>query len=296
MQMPSPPLARGDLLNALEGALYRGQLDRRQFIRLALSAGVGMSAASAIAQDGGEAAVTQLYNARNLQPEYDYIVVGSGSGGSVVAGRLAAESDARVLLLEAGGSDQVDAVLKPGLWPTNIRSERDWGHSAAPSPSVNNRALILPMGKVVGGGSSVNATVWARGHRSDFEHWAAESGDDGWRYERVLEIYKRIEDWQGAPDTARRGKGGRLWVEPARQPNPVAHAMVNAAAAAGIPKFDDQNGKMMEGPGGVAIANLRIKDGRRRNLPADYLHATLKRPNICSPGRKCSRCSSMASA
>lgn len=280
MRIPSPPLARGDLLNALEGALYRGQLDRRQFIRLALSAGVGMSAASAIAHDGGEAAVTQLYNARNLQPEYDYIVVGSGSGGSVVAGRLAAESDARVLLLEAGGSDQVDAVLKPGLWPTNIRSERDWGHSSTPSASVNNRALILPMGKVVGGGSSVNATVWARGHRSDFEHWAAESGDDGWRYERVLDIYKRIEDWQGAPDPARRGKGGRLWVEPARQPNPVAHAMVNAAAAAGIPKFDDQNGKMMEGPGGVAIANLRIKDGRRRNLPADYLHVTLRRPNI----------------
>nr|WP_250207898.1 GMC family oxidoreductase N-terminal domain-containing protein [Curvibacter sp. CHRR-16] len=233
-----------------------------------------------MAQDGTDAAVTQLYNARNLQAEYDYIVVGSGSGGAVVAGRLAAETDARILVLEAGGTDQVPAVLTPGMWPTNIRSERDWGHSAAPAASVNNRSLILPMGKVVGGGSSINATVWARGHKNDFDLWAAETGDIDWSYARVLDIYRRIEDWQGVADPARRGKGGRLWVEPARNPNPIATAMLDAATAVGIPKFADQNGAMMEGNGGVAIANLRIKDGRRRNLPSDYLYATLKRPNI----------------
>ncbi len=276
----TPALERGDLVNALEDALYRGQIGRRQFLGLAVAAGAGMAHAQAMAEEGGDAAITQLYNSRNLLPEYDYIVIGSGSGGSVVAGRLAAESDAKVLVLEAGGTDQVEAVLSPGMWPTNIRSERDWGHSASPNPSVNNRALILPMGKVVGGGSSVNATVWARGHQSDFDHWAAETGDRGWSYASVLEIYKRIEDWQGTPDPVRRGKGGRLWVEPARQANPVAHAMLDAAASVGIPKFDDQNGKMMEGAGGVAIANLRIRDGRRRNLPSDYLYKALKRPNV----------------
>ena len=274
------PLSRGDLLNDLEGALYRGQLDRRQFLRLALASGVSLATAQSMAQDGGEAAITQLYNARNLQAEYDYIVIGSGSGGSVVAGRLAAETDARILVLEAGGTDQVPAVINPGMWPSNIRSERDWGHSSSPSPAVNNRSLILPMGKVVGGGSSVNATVWARGHKNDYEFWAAETGDSGWSYARVLDIYRRIEDWQGVPDASRRGKGGRLWIEPARNPNPVAHAMLDGAASVGIPKFPDQNGALMEGAGGVAIANLRIRNGRRRNLPSDYLYQALKRPNL----------------
>ena len=279
-KLTTPDLDRGDLLNQLEDALYRGRLDRRDFVRLAVAAGAGLRAAQAMAQEGNDAAITQLYNARNLQAEYDYIVIGSGSGGSVVAGRLAAETDARVLVLEAGGTDRVEAVLNPGMWPANIRSERDWNYSAAPNPAVNNRALILPMGKLVGGGSSINATVWSRGHRNDFDFWASQTGDAGWNYENVLKIYRRIEDWQGVADPARRGKGGRLWIEPAKNPNPIAAAMLDGAAAAGIPKFDDQNGKMMEGAGGAAIANLRIRDGRRRNLPSDYLYSALKRPNL----------------
>jgi choline dehydrogenase len=281
MKLPETfALQQGDRLNALEAALYRGRLGRRQFIKLALAAGASLAAARATAQQGGDAAITQLYNAANLKPSYDYIVVGSGSGGSVVAGRLAAESDAQVLLLEAGGTDQVENVLNPGMWPTNIRSERDWGHTADPAKSVNDRALILPMGKVVGGGSSINATVWARGHKNDFEFWAAETGDAGWSYASVLEIYKRIENWQGAADPARRGKGGRLWVTPAENPNPIAPAMIAAAKSVGIPAFDDMNGAMMEGAGGVAIANLRIRGGRRVNLPQDYLYPALRRPNL----------------
>ncbi len=278
--LKTPDLERGDTLNSLEDALYRGRLGRRDFIRLAIAAGSSLSMAQVMADQGSDAAITQLYNAKNVQPEYDYIVVGSGSGGAVVAGRLAAETHARVLVLEAGGTDRVEPVLNPGMWPANIRSERDWKYSATPSPAVNNRALILPMGKVVGGGSSINATVWSRGHKNDFDFWAAETGEAAWNYANVLEIYKRIEDWQGVPDPGRRGKGGRLWIEPARNPNPIAHAMLEGAAAAGIPRFEDQNGKMMEGDGGVAIANLRIRDGRRRNLPADYLYSALKRPNL----------------
>ncbi|TRB19812.1 GMC family oxidoreductase [Rhizobium rhizogenes] len=284
IEQMTPPVfsrfARGDRLNTLEAALYHGKVGRRQFMQLAMAAGASLTAAGTMAQDGGDAAITQLYNARNLKKAYDYIVVGSGSGGAVVAGRLATETDAEVLLLEAGSTDQLNAVLNPGLWPTNIRSERDWGYTADPADSVNGRALILPMGKVVGGGSSVNAMVWARGHRNDFDFWASETGDDSWSYASVLEIYKRIEDWQGKPDTKRRGDGGRLWIEPARDPNPIAPAFLSAAESVGIPTFGDMNGEMMEGAGGAAIANLRIRDGRRVNLAHDYLYAALKRPNL----------------
>ncbi|MBO6883286.1 MAG: GMC family oxidoreductase N-terminal domain-containing protein, partial [Marivita sp.] len=122
---------------------------------MAVAAGATLGSALAWAQTLGDAAITQRYNARALAGTYDYIVIGSGSGGAVVAGRLAAESDARVLVLEAGGTDQLDAVLNPLMWGTNIRSERDWNYSAEPSDAVNGRSLILPMGKVVGGGSSI---------------------------------------------------------------------------------------------------------------------------------------------
>jgi choline dehydrogenase len=273
-------LKNGDQINRLEESLYRGRVGRRAFIKMAIAAGLAPYSAEAMAQAGAAAAANQTYNNKNLKKSYDFIVIGCGSGGSVVAGRLAAESDADVLLLEAGGSDQVDNVRIPAMWPTNIGSERDWGYSANPSPDVNGRAVLLPMGKVIGGGSSVNATVWARGHKNDFDYWASESGDDGWNYQNVLKIYRRIEDWQGAADPERRGKGGRLWVAPAQNPNPIAPAMVSAAVSIGIPAFDDQNGVMMEGAGGVAIANLRIKDGRRRNLPADYLYSVLAKPNM----------------
>ena len=171
-------------------------------------------------------------------------------------------------------------MLNPGLWPTNIRSERDWGYTAEANPAVLNRKLILPMGKVVGGGSSINVMAWVRGHKNDFDLWARGSGDPEWGYAHVLEIYKRIEDWQGPADPKYRGKGGLVWVQPAKDPNPIAPAMVAAAATVGIPSFADHNGAMNEGPGGCAIANTRIKDGRRRNIPSDYLYPVLDQPNI----------------
>jgi choline dehydrogenase len=116
------------------------------------------------------------------------------------------------------------------------------------------------MGKVLGGGSSINGMVWSCGHKNDWDYFADEAGDPGWSYESVLGIYRRIEDWQGTPDPLRRGKGGLVYVEPARDPNPIAPAMLEAARSLGIPTFDEQNGKMMEGEGGAAIANVRIRD------------------------------------
>ncbi|MGK6324403.1 GMC family oxidoreductase [Sphingomonas sp. DT-51] len=215
-----------------------------------------------------------------LKPAYDFIVCGAGAAGSVVARRLAENEAVQVLLIEAGGSDESEAVLDPALWPTNLGTERDWGFVAEPNPHLNGRALSMAMGKGLGGGTSVNVMVWARGHRADWDHFAAEAGDDRWNYDHVLDIYRRIENWQGAPDPDRRGSGGPVWVQPARDPSPVAHALLDAAREVGIPTFDSPNGRMMEGDGGAAITDMLVRDGRRHSLYRAYVHPVLDRPNL----------------
>ncbi len=217
--------------------------------------------------------------AAELQTSFDFIVCGSGSSGSVVARRLA-EGRASVLLLEAGGTDDVPSVSEPGQWPANLGTERDWGFQAVPNPLLNGRRLPLSMGKVLGGGSSINVMVWSRGHSNDWDYFADEAGDPGWSYQSVLGVYRRIEDWQGTPDPLRRGKGGLVYVEPARDPNLIAPAMLEAARSLGIPTFDDQNGEMMEGGGGAAIANVRIRDGRRLSVFRTYAYPYMDRHNL----------------
>ncbi|MEG8014506.1 GMC family oxidoreductase N-terminal domain-containing protein [Sphingomonas sp. 22R3R2A-7] len=149
-----------------------------------------------------------------LRADYDFIVCGGGSSGSVVARRLAENPNAHVLLIEAGGDDEAESVLDPAQWPTNLGSERDWGFQAVPNPHIDGRTMPMSMGKGLGGGSSINVMVWARGHRSDWDHFAAESGDAAWGYESVLGIYRRIENWQGAPDPKYRGTGGQSGCSP----------------------------------------------------------------------------------
>ena len=111
--------------------------------------------------------------------EFDYIVCGSGSSGSVVAGRLAENPHVRVLLLEAGGSDETDMVLDTDRWPMNLGGDLDWGFVTEPNPNLNGRSILYSMGKVLGGGSSINVATWSRGHQADWDMYAAEAGDAG---------------------------------------------------------------------------------------------------------------------
>ena len=142
-----------------------------------------------------------------LKQHYDFIVCGSGSSGSVVGRRLAENPDVSVLLLEAGGSDDVPEVVEAGQWPMNLGSERDWSFQAQPNPHLNGRAIPMDMGKVLRGGSSIHAMAWARGHKADWDFLAAAAGDAAWNYESVLEIYRRIEDWQRPrPKVPRNGR------------------------------------------------------------------------------------------
>ena len=130
----------------------------------------------------------------DLKSRYDFIVCGSGSSGSVVAGRLAENQDVNVLLLEAGGDDDVPSVMDADLWPTNIGTERDWQFQAQSNPALNGRSIPLGMGKIFGGRSSINGMLYSRGHKSEWDFFASEAGDPAWGYESVLNIYHRIED------------------------------------------------------------------------------------------------------
>jgi choline dehydrogenase len=215
-----------------------------------------------------------------LKPRYDFIVCGSGASGSVVAGRLAQNSDVRVLLLEAGGDDNVPAVTDAIQWPLNLGSLRDWGFRALPNPHINGRSITFSMGKVLGGGSSINVMTWARGHRNDWDFYAAETRDSAWNYDSVLGIYRRMEDWHGVPDPKYRGTGGPVFVEPAPNPNPVAPATVAAARSAGIPAFENPNGRMMEAACGASIADIRARAGKRESAFHSYVVPHLSRPNL----------------
>src|SRR5262249_20704064 len=164
----------------------------------------------------------------DLERQYDFIVCGSGSSDSVVAGRLAENSDISVLLIEAGGSDDVPSVKEPKQWFLNLGREGDWGFPGQPNPNLNGRSIPLSMGKVLGGGSSINGMGWARGHKNDWAFFAEKANDQAWNYKSVLNTYRRIEDWHGAPDPKYRGTGGPVFLQPAPDPNPIAPAMVEA--------------------------------------------------------------------
>jgi choline dehydrogenase len=273
-------LVRGEIVNQAEAALMRGTIDRRAFLHIVVGAGMAMGAAAAMAGKAVAIQTNQANQLANLKDRYDYIVCGAGSAGCVVARRLAENPSVSVLLVEAGGAYGGDNVTDPLLWQANIRSPRAWDFVARPDASVNGRELILPMGKILGGGSSINAMAYVRGHRNDYDFWAREAGDHAWGYANVLKIFKGIEDWQGPDDPAYRGKGGLFYVQTAPDPNPIAPAMVESAATTGIPTFADLNAKLMEAPGGCAIINVAIKDGRRQSVFLNYLKPILDRPNI----------------
>jgi choline dehydrogenase len=227
-----------------------------------------------------QARVNQKKLTTELKPSYDFIVCGSGSSGSVVARRLAENPAVSVLLLEAGGSHDVPSVMEANQWPLNLRSERNWGFSGTKNPHLNGRAMPLPMGKVLGGGSSINLMVWSHGHKNDWDFFADEVTDTAWNYESVLSIYRRIEDWHGLPDSKYHGSGGPVFVQPAPDPSPVAVAMLEGARSIGIPTFETQNGSMMEGSGGCSLHEMQVRDGKRQSIFRSYVFPYMNRPNI----------------
>jgi len=211
-----------------------------------------------------------------LASEYDFVVIGGGSGGAVVARRLAERCDATVLLIEAGPSDiGVAAIDDARCWTTLLRGAYDWGYDYAPTSHVNGRIIGIPRGCVLGGCSSINAMIWYRGHRSDYDSWEA-AGATGWNFAALLPYFKRAEDWEGGA-SAWRGAGGPLRIERPRDPHPIALAMIEGAAMLGIPIIDDLNGASNEG---VTLANLNACNGERWSVARGYLRPVMGQPDL----------------
>jgi len=207
---------------------------------------------------------------------FDVVVVGAGSAGCTLAGRLTEDPSLRVLLLEAGGSDDVLEVQIPAAMYKVWRTRRDWNYATDPQPGLGGRELFWPRGKLLGGSSSINAMIYMRGARADYDEWAQLTGDDAWAYRNVLPLFRRSED-NARGESEFHGAGGPLRVEDLRSPHRWTKAVIESAVTAGFPRNDDFNGAAQEGVGAYQVTQKR---GRRWSASDAFLKPVLDRPNL----------------
>jgi choline dehydrogenase len=206
---------------------------------------------------------------------YDYVIVGAGSAGAVLAARLSEDPEVSVCLLEAGGEDTDIEIHVPAAFGALFKGRRDWDLSTDPEPHLDGRRCYLPRAKVLGGCSSMNAMVYIRGNRADYDEWAA-MGAEGWGYDDVLPYFKRSEDNERGEDLFH-GTGGPLPVRESRSMHPLATAFVEAAKQAGHEENPDFNGARQEGVGRYQTTQ---QDGMRASTAAAFLHPVEDRPNL----------------
>ena len=209
-------------------------------------------------------------------PHFDYIIVGAGSAGCVLANRLTASGRHRVLLIEAGGEDRNIWIHIPlGYGKLFDNAKVNWLYTTEPEPELNNRTIIQPRGKVWGGSSSINGLLYVRGQHEDYDHWR-QLGNAGWGFADVLPYFRRAEDQARGAD-ALHGVGGPLAVSDVSEPHPLCEAFIEAAQQAGHPRNDDFNGARQEGAG---YFQLTTRNGRRWSTAVGYLRPARRRGNL----------------
>ena len=212
-----------------------------------------------------------------MQDSFDFVIVGAGSAGCVLADRLSEDGKYTVLVLEAGGSDRRFFVSLPlGYGKLFYDKRLNWAYETEVDPGLNNKPDYWPRGKILGGSSSINAMVWARGHKSDYDDWGRIAGDS-WGWDAVREAYKQIEDNEAGAD-AYRGKGGPLFISAnAQDLHPLVETFLASAKAAGHKFNPDFNGEDQEG---VGIYQMTIKNARRNSSARAFLRRAMKRNNV----------------
>ncbi|HEX3854550.1 MAG TPA: GMC family oxidoreductase N-terminal domain-containing protein [Polyangiaceae bacterium] len=252
-----------------------GRLSRRNFFAQVSAAGVTASASSVDREHAVVSGEVQERNRQELKGSYDYIVVGGGAAGSVVAGELS-KTGADVLLVESGGADSAPTIDNPSIWFYNVGGALDWAIPIAPVPQLDHRKFNMALGRVLGGGSSINAMVWSRGMDRDYDSWER-NGAAGWGFKDVLPTFKAQEDWEGGANEWR-GVGGPIHVRRPGTPHPTAPAFLEAARQMGFALLDDVNGPLRPGAGYI---NMNIAaDGSRVSSARAFLRPNLSRPNL----------------
>ncbi|CAD6549135.1 Alcohol dehydrogenase [acceptor] [Paraburkholderia hiiakae] len=225
----------------------------------------------------GEVQGARGASSRRLEGEFDYVIVGAGTAGCVLANRLTEDADVSVLLIEAGGTDDYHWIHIPVGYLYCIGNPRtDWLYKTAAEKGLNGRALSYPRGRVLGGSSSINGMIYMRGQREDYDSWARETGDSGWSWDSVLPVFRRSEDHHGGASEFH-GAGGQWRVEKQRLRWQILESFAHAAQEQGIAATDDFN---RGDNGGVGYFEVNQKRGVRWNASKAFLRAAMKRPNL----------------
>jgi choline dehydrogenase len=217
---------------------------------------------------------------------FDYIVVGAGSAGSVLANRLSANPKFRVLVLEAGRESHPWSRIPVGFAKLIENPAANWLYSSEPDAGTGNRRIPVPRGKLLGGSSSINGMVFVRGQSQDYDQWA-QLGNRGWSYREVLPVFRDMESYQGEGDEEYRGRGGPLKVTESYETGPLYEALIKAAGQVGIGYTKDYNGAAQDG---IGMTQMTIRSGRRMSTAVCYLDPARGRPNLTIQAQALTEC------